>query len=314
MKRILSFAVMALAFLAAVVLVAAASSDANNATGIPEKPPELVAVLSDYGTKDFYAGALEGAIYSANPDVKISTITHEVDPFNIAEGSYLLSQAAKMYPPGTVFIAAVDPGSGPERSLVLVSEDGKMFVAPDNGILTGVMDELGVAHVYEITNQSFMKESGENQTFQSWYIYAPAAARLASGIGPEDVGQEVFDPVRLPMASAEVDGSEIRGSIAHVDRYGNMITNIPASLVNEAGFDLGDRVAVSVDNESVNATFVGTYGDVPEGDWLILIEDSAGAVEVARNMENAAETVDGSAGDAVFLMQVPLEERSNPTD
>jgi S-adenosylmethionine hydrolase len=319
--------------LALVVLiwpVAALSSDsATSLTGLPEKSPNLVAIISDYGTKDFYAGALEGAIYSENPSVKISTITHEVEPFNVAEGSYLLSQAAKMYPTGTVFIAAVDPGSGETRSIVLESGDGKLFVAPDNGILTGVMDELGTAHIYEIANQSFMMmdESGENHTSQSWYIYAPAAARLAEGASPRDVGPEIFDPVRLSEVEAEAiessisesntnesninessisDSSysrqKISGSVVHIDRFGNMITNIPGSMMKSAGYNIGDNISVAIGDKKVDVTFVSTYGDVPEGDWLVLIDDSLGAVEIARNMENAAETIGGLAGDEVQLM------------
>jgi len=330
MRRIILSASTILALVVLIWPVAALSSDsATSLTGLPEKSPNLVAIISDYGTKDFYAGALEGAIYSENPSVKISTITHEVEPFNVAEGSYLLSQAAKMYPTGTVFIAAVDPGSGETRSIVLESGDGKLFVAPDNGILTGVMDELGTAHIYEIANQSFMMmdESGENHTSQSWYIYAPAAARLAEGASPRDVGPEIFDPVRLSEVEAEAiessisesntnesninessisDSSysrqKISGSVVHIDRFGNMITNIPGSMMKSAGYNIGDNISVAIGDKKVDVTFVSTYGDVPEGDWLVLIDDSLGAVEIARNMENAAETIGGLAGDEVQLM------------
>lgn len=330
MRRIILSASTILALVVLIWPVAALSSDsATSLTGLPEKSPNLVAIISDYGTKDFYAGALEGAIYSENPSVKISTITHEVEPFNVAEGSYLLSQAAKMYPTGTVFIAAVDPGSGETRSIVLESEDGKLFVAPDNGILTGVMDELGTAHIYKIANQSFMMmdESGENHTSQSWYIYAPAAARLAEGASPRDVGPEIFDPVRLSEVEAEAiessisesntnesninessisDSSysrqKISGSVVHIDRFGNMITNIPGSMMKSAGYNIGDNISVAIGDKKVDVTFVSTYGDVPEGDWLVLIDDSLGAVEIARNMENAAETIGGLAGDEVQLM------------
>ncbi len=330
MRRIILSASTILALVVLIWPVAALSSDsATSLTCLPEKSPNLVAIISDYGTKDFYAGALEGAIYSENPSVKISTITHEVEPFNVAEGSYLLSQAAKMYPTGTVFIAAVDPGSGETRSIVLESGDGKLFVAPDNGILTGVMDELGTAHIYEIANQSFMMmdESGENHTSQSWYIYAPAAARLAEGASPRDVGPEIFDPVRLSEVEAEAiessisesntnesninessisDSSysrqKISGSVVHIDRFGNMITNIPGSMMKSAGYNIGDNISVAIGDKKVDVTFVSTYGDVPEGDWLVLIDDSLGAVEIARNMENAAETIGGLAGDEVQLM------------
>ena len=101
----------------------------------------LVAVVTDFDTTDFYVGAMQGAMYSVNPQARIVTITHEVEPFNVAEGSYILVQAAREFPSGTVFLAVVDPGVGTERRpIVLQTKDEKLFVAPDNGLLTGVMD------------------------------------------------------------------------------------------------------------------------------------------------------------------------------
>jgi S-adenosylmethionine hydrolase len=112
-----------------------------------------VAVLTDYGTRDFYVGALERAMYAANPRVRITTITHHIEPFNVAEGFYVLAQAAREFPPGTVFLAVVDPGVGTARRCILVE-------APDNGLLTGVIEKLGVAHAYEIRNYSLMRQGG----------------------------------------------------------------------------------------------------------------------------------------------------------
>ena len=131
------------------LLVAAAYSPATaslsqQAANITTPVQNLVATLTDFGTNDFYAGALEGSIYSANPLVRISTITHQIKPFDIAEGSYILAKAAKRYPSGTVFVCEVDPGSDENLSfIVLKSNDNKLFVGPDNGLFTGVMDDLG---------------------------------------------------------------------------------------------------------------------------------------------------------------------------
>jgi S-adenosylmethionine hydrolase len=120
-----------------------------------------VAVLTDYGTRDFYVGALEGAMYTANPRVRITTISHHIEPFNVAEGCYVLVQVAREFPPGTVFLAVVNPGVGTARRCILVeTPDHKLFIAPDKGLLSGVIEKLGVAHAYEIRNYSLMRQGG----------------------------------------------------------------------------------------------------------------------------------------------------------
>ncbi|UCH00805.1 MAG: S-adenosyl-l-methionine hydroxide adenosyltransferase family protein [Deltaproteobacteria bacterium] len=256
----------------------------------------LVAVLTDYGTKDFYAGALEGAMYTANPRVRITTITHGIEPFNVAEGSYVMAHAALEFPPGTVFLAVVDPGVGTERrSIVIETPDHKLFVAPDNGLLTGVVDKLGVAHAYEIKNYRLIRQGELSATFHGRDILGPVAAHLAGGVHPSDVGPEVTDLIRLPVTPARRDGAAVVGFVVHVDRYGNMITNIPGRLIEQMGFEPGTLLRVTISNKTINATFATTYGDVPEGDWLALI-NAERVMEIARNLGNAAETVGASAG------------------
>jgi S-adenosylmethionine hydrolase len=289
MKRCFSII---LALIALTVLVAAFDQNAQ--------PLNLVVVLTDFGTDDYYAGALEGSIYAANPTGRISTITNEVQPFNVAEGSYILAESALWYPPGTVFMAEVNPGSGSKhRHVVLETLDGKLFVGPDNGLFTGVMDELGISRAYEITNHSLMLEN-KSETFQALYIYGPVAARLSAGLNPEEVGPEIRDLERLPVKQATMKGSEISGNIIHVDRYGNLITNIPEELVDKIGYTPGQSLIINLDNRTIPATFALAYGDVPAGDWLALI-NSAGILEIARNMESAAGTIGVSAGDEVKI-------------
>lgn len=265
----------------------------------------FVATLTDFGTADFYVGAMEGAMYTANPQVRIATITHQVEPFNVAEGSYLLAQAAREFPPGTVFLAVVDPGVGTERRPVVVETwDEKLFVAPDNGLLTGAMDALGVAHAYQITNRRLTRPGALSTTFHGRDIYGPVAAHLAGGTRPSAVGPEITGAstslVRLPIASARREGSAVIGSVVHVDRYGNLIANITGGLTEEVGLAPGDPLHITIGDQPITATFVTTYDDVPEGDWLALI-NAEGVVEIARNLRNAAETVGASAGVEVKL-------------
>lgn len=290
----------------AALLVAAACLPAT--ASLPAYPANattpiqnLVAVLTDFGTDDYYAGALEGSIYGANPSVRISTITHQVRPFSIADGSYILAKAAWRYPSGTVFMAEVDPGSDESRRfIVLETTDGKIFVGPDNGIFTGVMDELGLARVFQITNTTLMNQGQKSATFRAFSISGPVAARLAGGTPIDSVGPMITDPIRLSIARPKRNGSQISGTIVHIDSYGNLLTNIPGKLAGEAGIHTGDPLGISLANKDYNATYAITYSDVDNGEWLAM-NDPEGLIEVARNMENAAATANVSSGETISL-------------
>lgn len=269
-----------------------------------EEVENLVVLLTDYGTSDFHVGALEGSIYSANPEARISTITHDVPAFGIAEGSFILAQAALYYPPGAVVAADVDPGAATEeRSIVLLTEDGKLFVGPDNGLFTDVMSELGVACVREICNESFTVQGNLSATFRGIGVYGPLAALLAAGMDPSQAGDEISDPVRLEVAPASLEDETLHGVVEDVDRWGNLITNIPGDLVERADLEPGDLIEIAVGAEEVEAAFGTTYADVPEGEWVALV-GSSGRLEIAINMGSAADAVGVSAGSEVGVREI----------
>ncbi len=264
----------------------------------------LVVLLTDYGTSDFYVGALEGSIYSANPNARISTITHEVATFNVAEGSYILAQAAREYPPGSVFVADVDPGSGvKERSIVLETEDGKFLVGPDNGLFTEVMNDLGVASVRQISNQDLTSRGNASATFKGIGFYGPVAGHLAAGMDPSEVGPELFDPVRIEVAEAYLDNKTIVGVVAHVDHWGNLVTNIRQDLIERADISPGDGIVILTGGENVDAVFGTTYSDVPKGEWIAFVS-SLGRMEIAINMDSAADALGVSARTEVRVRRI----------
>ena len=264
---------------------------------------DLVVLLTDYGTSDYYVGALEGSIYSENPQARISTITHQVSSFNIAQGSYILAQAAREFPPGTVFAAEVDPGVGTDgRSIVLETEDGKLFVGPDNGLFSGVMDDLGVAAVREIRDPMLAVE-GKAAAFRGIGIYGPVAGRLSAGMDPSSVGPEIFDPVRIEARRAGIEGGALVGAVVHVDHFGNLVTNIPHPLAEEGGLASGDRIEISVGEGILEAAFGSTYADVPVGEWVAFI-DRSGRLVIAINMGSAAEVLAASFGEEVRVRKV----------
>ncbi|HII07723.1 MAG TPA: SAM-dependent chlorinase/fluorinase [Methanotrichaceae archaeon] len=286
------------------VLAILASFSAMAADSAGDEVENLVVLLTDYGTSDFYVGALEGSIYSANPEARISTITHEVLAFNVAEGSYILAQAARYYPPGTVFAAEVDPVVGTvERSIVLETNDSKIFVGPDNGLFTGVMDELGIDCVREITNLNLTGQGRTSATFDGMEIYGPVAGHLAARTDPAEVGPEIFDPVRIEVVEGDLEDGTLIGTVAHVDHWGNLVTNIPKELAEMADLSPGDRVEITVGGENVEAAFATTYGDVPQGEWVAVI-GLLGRLEIAINMGSAAEALGVSAGSEVRVHKI----------
>ena len=264
---------------------------------------DLVALLTDYGTTGFYAGALEGSIYSANPVARISTITHQVSAFNVAEGSIILAQAAREFPTGTVFAAEVDPGVGTDgRAIVLETADGKLFVGPDNGLFSGVMDDLGIATVREITDPN-LTAKGKTAAFRGVGIYGPVAGLLSAGMDPSSVGPEITDPVRIEARRGGIEDGAIVGTVALVDRFGNLVTDIPGELADEAGLAPRDGVEIALDGKVVEAAFGRTYADVPDGEWVLLIGHS-GRLEIAINMDSAAEAVGATPGTTVRLRKI----------
>ncbi len=303
MKTHIIFIMTVLAISAALSAIAAGAAAADFDPAVGEVR-NLVVLLTDFGTTDFYVGAFEGSIYSANPNVRISTITHQVAAFNVAEGSYLLAAAARVYPPGTVFAADVDPGAGEdERSIVLLTEDGKLFVGPDNGLFTNVMADLGVASVREITNESLTGRKSASASFEGIGIYGPIAGHLAAGADPALVGPVITDPVKIDLAEAKIEDGALAGTISHVDHWGNLITNIPQELVEGADLSPGDRIEIAFggdEAEKVDGIFGTTYGDVPEGEWVAFVS-SLGRLEIAINMGSASDALGIEAGAEVRI-------------
>src|SRR5215212_7889946 len=162
----------------------------------------LVTLLTDFGTADYFVGAMKGAVLAANPLARLVDITHEVPPFDVEAGAFTLRAAFETYPAGTVHVAVVDPGVGSARRGVAVEGRGHTFVGPDNGLFGHVYERIGPFRVFQLTNAHFFR--GEvSPTFHGRDIFAPVAGALSRGVRAEQLGPEVFDFVRLPSAAVE---------------------------------------------------------------------------------------------------------------
>ncbi|HEX2846751.1 MAG TPA: S-adenosyl-l-methionine hydroxide adenosyltransferase family protein [Chitinophagaceae bacterium] len=241
-----------------------------------DKPvPKPIVMQTDFGLKDGAVSAMKGVAYTVDPRLPMFDLTHEIPPYNIWEAAYRLSQTVPYWPPETVFVSVVDPGVGTDRqSVVAETRIGHYIVTPDNGTLTLLADEIGIVSLRQIDESVNRRQgSSASYTFHGRDVYAYTAARLASGkIRFEQVGPELNRPVvKIPYQRAELKEGVLKGNIPVLDiQYGNAWSNIPDSLVQKAGFRIGDSLDVKISymdslvyHERI--PYVNTFGDVAEG-------------------------------------------------
>lgn len=277
--------------------------------------PSTVALLTDYGWDDPYAGAIQGVILSINPEARLVNLTHAVPAYNIREASYLLVTSAKEFPERTVFLAVVDPEVGSSRKAIIVETlDKKIFVGPDNGIFTDVIRTFGFKKAVNITNVLWFRKGDVSSTFHGRDVFAPAAARLSTGKNMDDAGPKLLekDLVMLERKPAEyTQQGVINGEILHRDHYGNLVTNIPASVLAKSGWRPGMALEFVVKYQVVAAKLAEKYSDVAKGE-LVLVLNGQGLLELARNLGSAGDSLQASAGDVITLRTVGSSEPPAP--
>src|SRR5262245_13563604 len=253
--------------------------------------PPTVVFLSDFGIRDDAVAICKGVMIEVEPAVRVVDLTHQVTPFAIADAARLLADTADHYPAGTVFLAVIDPGVGTERKAMIArSKRGQFFVVPDNGLLTLVADRQGLAGAREIVNPRWMLASARSSTFHGRDIFSPAAAHVAHGADWTQAGPPIAKPVRLDIRAAQLDGDVIRGTVIATDgNYGNLLTDVDATLFEKLGWTHGDTVPVEIAGAKFDVPFVRTFGDVPERKPLLYV-DSRARMGLALNLGNFAET------------------------
>lgn len=252
----------------------------------------LLILLTDFGEKDPYTAILKGVIYSIFPGVKIDSITHNIDQYDIHQGAYILYEAAREFPPGTTFLAMVDPGVGVDRRpIALESLDGKYFIGPDNGLFTYVIKYMGIKGIYHIKNPSLFRENSTSYTFRGRDLFGPVAAHIARGTAISEVGPEIKRGwLLINLKEPHVSQGKALGSIVHIDQFGNLLTNLTSEHLRKLPLELGEEVEVEIEGRSMRLKFVKTYGEMAEGSPLLLI-DGQGQVELALNQASLAEAL-----------------------
>src|SRR5438128_988485 len=208
----------------------------------PSAPGPAIVFMSDFGTANDAVAICKAVMAGIAPQARIMDITHQVTPYSIEEGARFLEAVSPYYPPGTVFVAVVDPGVGTSRKAVIVkSKKGQYFVLPDNGLITPVIDRDGLDSAREITNQNWMIQAPISSTFHGRDIFSPVGAHLAAGWDFSLVGPVVPQLVRLtPKTSTTTDKGIAGDIIALDDPFGSLVTDIPGGEFKKLGYNLGE--------------------------------------------------------------------------
>lgn len=248
-------------------------------------PASPITLLTDFGTADGYVAAMKGVLRSMAPTAPLDDAGHDVLQGHVSRAAWALSRYWNRYPEGTVHLVVVDPGVGTERRALAVEADGRFLVAPDNGVLGRVLDAAEEWRAVEAVEEAYLG-AGRSATFHGRDVFAPVAGHLARGVRLGELGPPVNDPVRLDEPEPVREGRRIRGRIVTVDRFGNLISNIP-------GGDLapGDRVEVAGRRLSLEPT----YASVEPGQLLALV-NSADRLEIAVRDGSAARTLGAAEG------------------
>ncbi len=261
-------------------------------------PTGLVTLTSDFGTRDGYVGAMKGVILSVDPGLRMVDLAHDLPPQDVRAGALALASSVPHFPVGTVHLAVVDPGVGTGRAHLVILAGGHALVGPDNGLLLQTAGALGGADAAWRIHCGRSWAAGAAPTFHGRDVFAPAAARLASGrLRPEDAGPAIHALVDLPALAPLTllsRGRGITGQVIVVDRYGNCITNIPADAVVPGAPQL-------VVTGGARLPLMRTYGDVPAGTALALV-GSSGRLEIALRDGSAAEELGLGPGAPVSVL------------
>src|SRR6187402_42528 len=185
----------------------------------------LIAFVSDFGTRDHYAGVMKGVVLSINPEITIVDISHDLPAHDVPFAAHELAATYRYYPAGTIFLVVVDPGVGSSRRGLAAEAGDWKFVAPDNGVLTAVLQETPAKKVVELTERRYARPT-VSRTFEGRDRFAPAAAWLSKGVQLTALGRLVTDYCLLDLPAPMLEGAVLTGAVVRVDRFGNVVTNL----------------------------------------------------------------------------------------
>ena len=261
-----------------------------------EKRP-LITLTTDFGEADYFVGSMKGAILGVNPAAEIIDITHLIPAQDVYAAAFTLMCCYADFPRDTIHVVVVDPGVGTDRRPILVMTDEHKFIGPDNGVFSYIYQREHVNRVVNLTADHYFRQP-VSKTFHGRDVFAPCAGYVSKLIDWRMMGEEISDPVRFNIPTPVVSAKQIRGSIIHVDRFGNLITNITSAELTEEFMRAGTRVRIGAHEVSRMLTH---FAEANQGE-LFAYFGSAGFLEIAVARQSAARMVEGRRGIEVEVL------------
>jgi hypothetical protein len=255
---------------------------------------KIIVLLTDFGLKDEYVGVMKGVIYSITDEAKIIDLCHEIPPQDIIWAGYLLYKSYKYFPKGSIFVAVIDPGVGTSRDIILMEAEGYFFLAPDNGLLSLIYERLNPKIILKVDKDKFSLKP-VSHTFHGRDIFAPVAAHLSKGMDISEIGEPLKEIILEEFPKPKVKEDQIIASVIHVDRFGNLITNLEREEFENLGLK-GPRIIIAGRQIQGISTFYE-----PDKD-LIAIWESKNLLEIASPNASAAKLLGVGKGERVRII------------
>ena len=277
----------------------------------------VISLLTDFGIDDNYVGVMKGVMLNILPETRFLDLTHQIPPQGVREAAYSLMTAFPYLPRGIVHLVVVDPGVGGARKAVAVESSQGSFIAPDNGVLSYLLPEIGDFRAVELNNPAY-QISPVSSTFHGRDIFSPAAAHLAAGVALEELGPPVENLVTLPRPRLVIEEGRIRGEILSVDHFGNLATSISSlrwvgedTLVLDPLWGTPEQIREPVHFSAAKSEVqVGdlnlkgihsTFSSVELGEAVALV-GSDWTLDLSLNQGSLARELDAAPGDPVTLI------------
>ena len=253
---------------------------------MPTPPSPIITLTTDFGYADPYVGAVKGTILRVCPQARLVDVTHAVPAHQVLTGAFILASAAPYFPAGTLHLVIIDPGVGTDRAILVAQFGGQIFIFPDNGVITVIKEKLPLEGLVSVRNLSFLGGAEVSPTFHGRDVFAPLVGYIARGgeigrLGPVPGTYRLLD-----LPTPETMPEQMLGCVIHVDRFGNLISNISRAEVYERLGGVGD-LSVFCGDEEVGP-IVGTYGARGIGEPVALF-NSMGLLEVAVSQGRACD-------------------------
>ena len=263
---------------------------------------KVITLLTDFGNRDGYVSAMKGVILSINPRVQIVDVTHSISSHQIQEGAFVLKTIYPFFPKGTIHLTVVDPGVGSERMPIIVETERYLFVGPDNGLFSYVYEENSTK-VWEVTEERYFLQP-QSDTFHGRDIFAPIAAYLSLGVEVPQFGRPLSRFVTLSIPKPEIRKDEVVGHILHIDRFGNLVTDVQSELLKDHGSKSGmpgvrGRIRIEIGGKRIDR-ISRSYSEGKKGKVLALIGGS-GLLEISVNEGRADEVLPLRIGDPFVI-------------